>query len=102
MSIISRANYKSLIIIICLLLSACNSKKLEQYDYLPDASSVTAKIFIQRCSLCHMPPHPQRHVKADWPKIVKLMEQRMVEYNYPGLELESKKDILHYLIKYAR
>jgi cytochrome c2 len=69
---------------------------------IPDADSPQAKIYIEKCSVCHVLPHPKRLSFSGWKHMLKLMDQRMEERGVSPLEPEEREDIAAYLKRHAR
>ena len=69
---------------------------------IPDADSLQAKIYTEKCSTCHVLPHPKRLSFNGWKHMLKLMDQRMVERKVSPLEPEERKAIEGYLRQHAR
>ena len=70
---------------------------------LPDKESLAARIYAEKCGLCHSVPHPRRHTFEEWRHMVALMEQRMQERGIdPPLSTDEEDAILSYLKQHAR
>ncbi len=68
---------------------------------IPDAGSASAKLFAERCSICHSLPHPGRLDWPHWRSMLHAMKQRMKER---GMEMpnEEWRQIAGYLQSHAR
>ncbi|MDX8404042.1 MAG: hypothetical protein R8K54_06505 [Mariprofundaceae bacterium] len=69
---------------------------------IPDANSPQAKVYAEKCSLCHALPHPKRLPFSSWKHMLKLMDQRMMERKAVPLEPEERRAITAYLKQHAR
>jgi hypothetical protein len=100
MNVLARA-----LAVVCLamLLSACaGSGGRSAASSIPDANSPGAQAFLNRCSICHVVPHPARHDYSGWLYLVPLMEQRMAERGVGALSGAERSLILAYLKEHAR
>ena len=88
------------VILFCLLMSACSTRT--RHDFLPGVNTAEARLYIQKCNLCHAPAHPARHTIKEWRSIIVMMEKRMDERGYPQLGAQTKQVILRYLQRHAR
>jgi len=68
---------------------------------IPDADSAAAKLFAQRCSVCHSLPHPARLDWPHWRSILHVMKQRMDERDISMPDQEWRQ-IAGYLQSHAR
>jgi len=69
---------------------------------IPVADSPAARVFVDRCGVCHDVPHPARHDYAGWRYLVPVMERHMAERGMRGLSADERAAILGYLQKFAR
>ncbi len=69
---------------------------------IPNAGSVAANLYAEKCSACHAVPHPKRNNASEWQHLLTLMEQRMNERGMDALTNEQRKTILAYLQTNAR
>jgi len=67
---------------------------------IPDADSAEAKVFSQRCSVCHSLPHPARLDWQHWRSILHLMKQRMAEKDI-SIPDQQWRQIAKYLQSHA-
>ncbi len=86
-----------LILIICLPTAPAHAM-----TSIPDADSPEAKVYIERCSVCHVLPHPKRLSFSGWKHMLKLMDQRMEERGISPLEPAEREAIAAYLKHHAR
>ncbi len=86
-----------LILITCLLTTPAYA-----VTSIPDADSPEAKVYIERCSVCHVLPHPKRLSFSSWKHMLKLMDQRMEERGISPLEPAEREAIAAYLKRHAR
>ncbi len=68
---------------------------------IPEADTASAKLYAQRCSVCHSLPHPGRLDWPHWRSMLHVMKQRMDDR---GMEMpaEEWKQIAGYLKRHAR
>ena len=64
---------------------------------LPQADSADARVYAQRCGVCHSVPHPKRHDMAAWQSLIKVMDQRMAERGQPPLNGDERASVMRYL-----
>ncbi len=77
---------------------------------LPEANRTRVwQSYVNACNQCHTLPDPQRHTRAEWPRVVARMEQnmawmnRVVGSNVDPREPQYRSDeIVAYLQRYAR
>jgi hypothetical protein len=69
---------------------------------IPDADSPEAKVYVAKCSVCHVLPHPKRLSFSGWKHMLKLMDQRMEERGMSPLAPEEREAIETYLKRHAR
>lgn len=69
---------------------------------IPDAESAAARLYVEKCSVCHAAAHPKRHTYDEWQHMMTLMEQRIAERDMDPLSMEDKEQILNYLKENAR
>ncbi len=69
---------------------------------IPDADSAAAKLFAQKCSVCHAMPYPERLDWPHWRHMLGLMRQRMQERGVPEPSKEEWRQIAGYLKSHAR
>ncbi len=81
--------------LVSLALAACQSK-------LPESDSPAARLYVERCSGCHVAYNPRSMTAAMWAAQVKSMEDRCIRQSgLPPLTLEQEKTILDYLTRNA-
>lgn len=86
---------------LCLALSIIATSCVNQP--LPEADSAPALIYVDRCSICHPPYHPQVHNYTGWNNVVTRMEKHADTAGIrPFLSEDEKAVILSYLKKNAR
>jgi len=91
---------KILITILCLVFTSPAWATALNMD-IPDANSSSAKLFSQRCSVCHSLPHPARLDWPHWRSMLHVMKQRMQERDI-SLPDEEWRQISGYLQQHAR
>jgi len=69
---------------------------------IPDADSAAARIFVQKCSVCHAMPYPERLDWPHWRHMLGLMRQRMNERGVAEPTKEEWRQIAGYLKSHAR
>jgi hypothetical protein len=69
---------------------------------IPDADSPQAKVYAEKCTVCHVLPHPKRLSFNGWKHMLTLMDQRIEERNMSPLEPEERQAIETYLKRHAR
>ena len=69
---------------------------------IPEADSAPARLYADKCGLCHALPHPKRHSAGEWPALITLMEQRMSERGLDPLTPEQRQQLLGYLQRNGR
>jgi hypothetical protein len=69
---------------------------------IPDADSPEAKVYVEKCGVCHVLPHPKRLSFNSWKHMLKLMDQRIAERDMSPLEPEEREAIETYLKRHAR
>lgn len=68
----------------------------------PEADSAPARLYTDKCSICHPAYHPAAHTSTGWTKVVPRMEKNAVEMGIKSLLSEEEKSIiLAYLKKHA-
>lgn len=68
---------------------------------LPDPSSPEAKVYAERCGVCHRPHAPGLLALPAWLAILPRMERRIREARLPPLTPEERAAILEYLRRHA-
>jgi len=69
---------------------------------LPEAASDDARVYADRCGVCHSVPHPGRHTVAEWDRMLDLMDARMAQRAMPPLAGPDRDRIRAYLARHAR
>ncbi|MFQ5581593.1 MAG: hypothetical protein ACE5F3_03075 [Mariprofundaceae bacterium] len=69
---------------------------------IPDADSPQARVYVAKCSGCHVLPHPKRLHFEQWRHMLKLMDRRMAEREVPLPSIEERQAIVDYLKAHAR
>lgn len=64
-------------------------------------SSAAARLFVERCSVCHQTPTPKAHTASEWPTVVARMQSNMAKMELPQLSGEDVKTIVTFLQKHA-
>jgi hypothetical protein len=86
-------------IIVVLILSV--SVGCSSVQTLPEEKTADAKLYRQKCTLCHGLPSPSRHTRLEWKHYLKLMESHMKSRDIAFPD-EEKKIIQGYLDRNAR
>jgi hypothetical protein len=90
---------KNSLIVLTLLLSACDSPTGPQV--YPEAESPSAQLFQTKCSGCHVAPQPGTHVAQVWPGVLHRMQMRMKAKGVTPLDNAELGEILDYLQRHA-
>ncbi len=69
---------------------------------IPDADSPAAKLFANKCSVCHAMPYPERLDWPHWRHMLGVMKQRMDERGIAEPSNAEWRQIAAYLKKNAR
>jgi len=87
-----------------LIIAVCLASAVTSYAAtpIPDADSPQAKVYAEKCSVCHVLPHPKRLHFAQWQHMLTLMDQRMKERHVPLPSEEERQAIEDYLKTHAR
>lgn len=64
---------------------------------IPDPQSIGARLYVEKCGVCHSVPHPKRHTFEQWRHMLTLMDKRMEEKLGAPLLAREKTVILEYL-----
>ncbi len=81
------------------MITACDTST-ENIEY-PEAGSPAAKLFLEKCSFCHVAPAPTAHAARVWPGVLQRMQMRMKAKGMPSLNNRTLADILDYLQRNA-
>ena len=86
-----------ILMVLCCLLMAAPAFAMQ----IPAADTAPAKLYAQRCSVCHALPHPGRLDWPHWRSMLHVMKQRMDER---GMNMPDKewRQIAAYLQQHAR
>ncbi len=87
-----------LILAIILLFYGCTMRPTP----IPDAQSSAAKLYREKCGMCHAVPHPKRHTFEQWQHMLTVMEKHAEKGSMVLLTDEEKKVLLEYLKKHSR
>ena len=90
------------VLLSCLMvLAACgsgqNSKASKTAVQYPAAETPSAKLYVQKCSQCHVAPLPSAHVAVVWPSIVQRMQIHMSQQGKAALSKSDLAMIFDYL-----
>lgn len=69
---------------------------------LPSPESPGARLFESTCSQCHALPDPNLHTADEWPEVVERMRANMQSMNRRVITENEKKEIVGYLMNYAK
>jgi len=84
-------------------LSACSGSAVKYNGTsIPQAESTNAQVYIDRCSSCHVLPHPKRLSYEGWRALLPVMEQRIAERGMLALGDQERQSILDYLRRNGR
>lgn len=88
--------------LLAMSLTACSEGPAPTPREYPDMSSAGASLLVNRCTNCHIAPHPAVHVAEAWPKVLHRMEMRMRSRGYPVLSDADARILLDYLQAHAK
>ncbi len=84
-------------------LSACSGPAVRHGGTsIPQAGTADAQVYIDRCSSCHVLPHPKRLGYEGWTAVVAVMEKRIAERGMLPLDEQERQSILDYLRRNGR
>lgn len=87
---------------LCLVLAQLAVGCSGQQQPFPEMDSPPARLYTDKCSLCHPAYHPQAHTSTGWTKVVSRMEKKAEDIGIKSfLSDEEKSIILAYLKKHA-
>jgi cytochrome c5 len=89
---------RRLILIMAMTIGGCASSPTP----LPDAQSDAARLYSEKCGVCHSVPHPRRNNMAQWRHLLDIMKLRMQEKGMQTLSANDEQVILDYLERHAR
>ncbi|MFQ5645937.1 MAG: c-type cytochrome [bacterium] len=69
---------------------------------IPDPGAKGARLYTDKCGLCHALPHPQRNRYEEWRHYLKLMKTNMEHQGMNPLTDDERATILDYLKKHSR
>jgi len=69
---------------------------------LPEADAPGARLYAEKCSICHALPHPKRLDWPHWRHMLGVMRQRMHERDVPEPTKDEWRQIAAYLKAHAR
>lgn len=88
-------------LVCCALLAGCSgSGTSEQPAHVADVQSHHG-VLGKYCSVCHAPPSPRLHSKAEWPSVISRMDLHRVEARLPALTDSERQQVLAYLQSHA-
>ena len=91
----------SAIIVMVLLLSACDNEAPSKPLVYPEAGSRAEQLFQEKCARCHKAPHPSSHIARIWPGVLQRMQMRMKAKGVTVLNKNELVEILDYLQRHA-
>jgi hypothetical protein len=68
---------------------------------LPDATSPSAQLYVNRCGNCHVPYPPHEMTASMWDTQVTMMEVKIQAAGMPPLTSDERESILEYLKRNA-
>ena len=90
------------IVLLGMLLTACELPQGESKITLPEPESPGAKLVKKFCSDCHAPPSPKVHTAKEWPNVIyRMQEHRRMNAYSPMLDHELEQ-MLDYLQQFAK
>ena len=85
----------------CALLAGCSGcGTSEQPAHVADVQGHHG-VLGKCCSVCHAPPSPRLHSKAEWPSVISRMDLHRVEARLPALTDSERQQVLAYLQSHA-
>ncbi|MEJ2216834.1 MAG: hypothetical protein P8099_09480 [Gemmatimonadota bacterium] len=65
-------------------------------------NSTSARLFAEKCSVCHQTPSPSAHTAQEWQSVVARMESNMAEMDVRPLTADQVQQITAYLQEHAK
>ncbi len=87
-----------LILTIILLFYGCTMRPTP----IPEPDSDTARLYREKCGMCHAVPHPKRHTYEQWQHMLSVMERHAERGGMVLLTDEEKRMLLDYLKRHSR
>jgi len=89
---------KTMVFLAFSLIAACAARQTP----IPDPGSGAAKLFAEKCGVCHSLPHPKRHTATQWEHMMSVMDTHREHRNREPLSAGERATILGYLKKHSR
>ena len=83
---------------VALLFYGCAAKPTP----IPEQQSSAAKLYRDKCGICHAVPHPKRHTYEQWQHMMAVMERHAKNAGTVLLTEEQKRVLLDYLKRHSR
>ncbi len=64
--------------------------------------SPAARLFVQKCSVCHQTPSPEAHTQPEWQGVVARMQSNMTQMDVKPLTPDQVQQITTYLEEHAK
>lgn len=65
-------------------------------------SSADARVFVEKCSVCHQTPSPGAHTAGEWAQVVPRMQSNMARMGVPQLSVDDVNAVMAFLKAHAR
>ncbi len=89
---------KATILLLLIFFTACAARQTP----LPEPKSSGARLFADKCGVCHSIPHPKRHTITQWERMIDVMDKEMRHRGMASLAKDEKSAILGYLKRNSR
>ncbi len=89
---------KTIVFLAFSFIAACAARQTP----IPDPGSGAAKLFADKCGVCHSLPHPKRHTANQWEHMVTVMDKERDHRGVKPLSDDERVMILEYLKKHSR
>lgn len=88
-------------VLLCVACGSGQSSKQKPLNY-PNANTQAAKVYVSKCSQCHVAPLPSAHVATVWPSTIQRMQIHMSQQGVVALTKGELSDIMDYLQENAK
>jgi len=90
-----------LILLLPLMLSACDVPEKGDGLSYPDAKGADFQVYARHCSECHAPAQPSAHSASEWPGVIARMEAHRVQRSLGPIPAADMMVIRRYLEGHA-
>jgi len=91
----------SLLAAVGLALGGCSVETPTSAVEYPEPDTEAARLYLQKCGLCHVAPEPSLHTSKVWFGVVQRMQMRMRSRGVQPLEKVELDAVLGYLQRHA-